>query len=140
MKLTAFDTAKLEKDFLTVRDNRVAVLVDTYADCPDCAYNPVTKSSKNPKCSTCGGKGRIKVSAETEVLARVAWGETRLFRPTEGGALAQGECTLLVSRKDEALFVLKRRVRVDGRVLGVQATTYAGSFKLIVVLGQVSTV
>jgi excinuclease UvrABC ATPase subunit len=80
----------------TIDTEPVQFVKVTKIPCPDCTYDPVTKSSSNPFCPTCDGSGTTEELEKTEIIASVSrvTGAENYFEP--GGRLQKGAVVMTV--------------------------------------------
>lgn len=72
----------------------------THSDCPDCGYDPIRKTSTDPFCDTCDGKGSIIVETYHEIKASVEQEEDFRSEFTNAGKITRNQVYVTLARKE----------------------------------------
>lgn len=108
-------------------NDRVALGIPSYSNCPDCGYDEKSASGKNISCLTCNGTGRVTTWANAYLRGRVSW--TDVGRPRFGGVVGTEELgdatfeTRLVNKEllEDVRDSEKAYIEIDNRRLRIMS-------------------
>ena len=119
---------RIQKQIESLNTNdRVALFIPSYYDCPDCGYDEKSGAGKNITCLTCNGTGRVERWATAYIFGRVAW--TDVGRPRFSGVVGTEELgdatfeTRLANKEllEDVRDSEKPYIEIDGRRLRVMS-------------------
>lgn len=100
----------------------------TRSGCPDCTLDPVTNTSTNSFCTTCGGDYWINVYTGAEVTAHVRWKSMDDAVRWAAGDVFEGECKAQLEYTDANVTIVNASdtVEVDGKLMSIDRRIYKG--------------
>ena len=100
----------------------------TYSGCSVCGLDPVTDTSTDPFCTTCGGKYWVPVYSGYTTSGHITWGKVDNLNWVTGGKFFTGDCRLQVKYSTEMITVLEdtEYVEVDGMKMRIDSKDYRG--------------
>ena len=98
--------------------------------CPvdGCNLDPITNTSTNSFCPTCGSKYWIQVFTGADVMAHVRWKSMDADMRYTGGITWEGDCRAQIEYSTENITILdtSETVQVDGKLMSIEKKTYRG--------------
>ena len=98
--------------------------------CPvvGCNLDPVTNTSTNSFCPTCGSKYWIDTITGSEVTAHVRWKSMDKDTRYPGGSLFEGECRAQIEYSAANITIINntKTVEVDGKLMSIEKPIYKG--------------
>jgi len=85
--------------------------------CPVCELDPVTNTSTDSFCETCGGKYWLNTASGVQVLGHIRWIKNNQPMYTPGGVIDDGDCVVTIAYSVENLSNVENSVSwvVDGQ-------------------------
>jgi hypothetical protein len=112
--------------------NAIGRNIDAYSEirvvCSSCVLDPVTNTSTDSFCPTCGGKGYIITFSGTTLSAHITWNPSELTNWVSGGQYKEMDCRVQVKYTvvNDALLNNTKYLIVDGKRLRIDKKTYRG--------------
>ena len=98
--------------------------------CPvvGCNLDPVTNTSTNSFCPTCGSKYWINTYVDSEVTAHVRWKSMDADLWHTGGITWRGDCRAQIEYSAANITILdnSETVQVDGKLMSIEEKIYKG--------------
>jgi len=90
--------------------------------CPDCSLDPVTNTSTDPFCVTCGGFYWINNTEAVTLSGHVRWRGQDQPNLYAGGTVPDGDCQVTITYTDQAVTYINKSIDfvVDDRVLSLK--------------------
>ena len=95
---------------------------------PGCSLDPVTQTSTNSFCPTCGGVYWINVYTGASVTAHVRWKSMDDAIRYPGGDIFEGECRAQIEYSAANITIINNSdtVQVDEKLMGIERVIYKG--------------
>jgi hypothetical protein len=125
---TAQDTEVVDAIRLAIgRDTLWYVTISSYP-CPLCDLDPVSNTSTDSFCNTCGGDYWIPVQSGILISGHVTWGHSELLNWQNGGKLDDGECRVQVKYDPDNLYAVDNAdyVIVDEKKMNIKKRVLRG--------------
>jgi len=96
-------------------------IVASSSPCPDCSLDPITNTSTDSFCITCGGEYWIPTYSGVTISGHVNWGYSEQLGWVSGGQLNEGECRVQIKYTLANLNAVDNAkwVEVDGKTMEV---------------------
>lgn len=96
--------------------------------CSACSLDPITNTSTNSFCQTCGGVYWIPVMSGITVLAHVTWGPSDQLGWVTGGQLLEGECRIQIKNTPQNSYAVLSGTdyHVDDKIMYKKNTIMRG--------------
>lgn len=100
----------------------------TQSGCSVCSLDPVTNTSTDSFCPTCGGDYWIPVTTGASVTAHVRWNSLDDAIRFPGGDIFEGECKAQIEYTAANVTIVdnSETVQVDGKLMSIDKRIYKG--------------
>ena len=96
--------------------------------CSACSLDPVTNTSTDSFCTTCGSKYWINTYTDSEVTAHVRWKSMDKENRYTGGSVFEGDCRVQLEYSAANITIINNSetVEVDGKLMSIEKQAYKG--------------